>query len=408
MSSIGGKMEFRLAALERRPRALVATARSLAAVALLTAAHLTGDWTQPASAAEAGKTDRVLPVTVVKVRLAAGYEVRERYAGRVVARRASFLGFEHQGLLAEVRVEEGDRVKKGDILATLNVTRYQAQHRELLADLTLNFATWKETKARLGLAQVTAKRRKSLLKSNNVSRQRYDEALFNEKALQSKLSANDAAIEKVKAAIALIEVDIKLSKIFAPFDGMIVERLVDEGAALAAGTSVVRLIEDSVMEVRIGVPTKIAQRLNKAASYDIEIDGRTYPGKLRTVLSVLDVETRAVPAIFEIKDETGSGSLRSGQLARIRIDYTVPEEGFWLPISALIGGRRGLWNAMALELEDKVQNLYRVSRREVQVLHSEAERAYVRGAIKNGDQIISDGLHRVVPGQVVRLSGSAK
>ncbi len=72
MSGIGGKKEFKLAALERWPRALVAAARLLAAVALLTAAHLTGGWTQPAGAAEARKTDRVLPVTAVKAQLAAG------------------------------------------------------------------------------------------------------------------------------------------------------------------------------------------------------------------------------------------------------------------------------------------------------------------------------------------------
>ena len=369
-------------------------------------AYLSVTWINPAFAADAKQTNYILPVTVVSASPSVGYEVRERYVGRVVSRRASSLGFEHQGLLTEIRVDEGDRVKKGDILAQLDTTRHQARRRGILADLSLNEANRIETDARLALAKVTAKRRKKLLISDNVSQQHYDEASLDVEILQSTQKANDAAIEMARAAIAEVDVDIALSKIRAPFDGVIVDRLVDEGVALAAGKPVLRLIEDTVMEVRIGFPAKVAQQLTVAKVYDIEIEGHTYPGKLRTVLGVLDAETRTVPAIFEIENNTESGMLRFGQLARTEIKHTVQDEGFWLPIAALIGGRRGLWNAMAVEPNGEDENIYRVSHREVQVLYSEADRAYVRGAMKVGDLVISGGLHRVVPGQLVRLANA--
>ena len=369
-------------------------------------AYLSVTWINPAFAADAKQTNYILPVTVVSASPSVGYEVRERYVGRVVSRRASSLGFEHQGLLTGIRVDEGDRVKKGDILAQLDTTRHQARRRGILADLSLNEANRIETDARLALAKVTAKRRKKLLVSDNVSQQHYDEASLDVEILQSTQKANDAAIEMARAAIAEVDVDIALSKIRAPFDGVIVDRLVDEGVALAAGKPVLRLIEDTVMEVRIGFPAKVAQQLTVAKAYDIEIEGHTYLGKLRAVLGVLDTETRTVPAIFEIKNNTGSGMLRFGQLARTEIKHTVQDEGFWLPIAALIGGRRGLWNAMAVEPNGEDENIYRVSHREVQVLYSEADRAYVRGAMKVGDLVISGGLHRVVPGQLVRLANA--
>ena len=47
---------------------------------------------------------------------------------------------------------------------------------------------------------------------------------------------------------------------------------------------------------------------------------------------------------------------------------------------------------------------YRTVRREVEVLQTETDRAFVRGAIADGDLIVTDGIHRVVPGQIVRLA----
>jgi hypothetical protein len=58
---------------------------------------------------------------------------------------------------------------------------------------------------------------------------------------------------------------------------------------------------------------------------------------------------------------------------------------------------------MALDPAAETEGLYRASRREVQVLYSETERVYVRGAISDGDMVVASGLHRVVPGQIVRL-----
>jgi len=362
---------------------------------------------RPAAAAEAEASagDRVLPVEAVKTEQASGYQVQEHYVGRVVTRRSSSLGFQHPGLLAEMRVDEGSRVEKGELLARLDTSRFRARRRELYAELALSRATLKETEARLELARITTKRQKRLLKNDNVSRQRYDESRFEVEALQSAVLANKASIDRVAAAVAAVEVDIKLSKIFAPYAGTIVSRMADEGVALDAGTPVLKLIEDEAKEVRIGVPAKVAGRLNTGQPYDIKVGGRTFAALLRSVLTMVDADTRTVPAIFEIADGRAAAELRSGQLARIEIQYTIDDAGFWLPLAALIGGRRGLWNAMALEAAAESEKLYRVTRREVQVLYSEAERAYVRGAISDGDLVVSSGLHRVVPGQVVRLVG---
>jgi RND family efflux transporter MFP subunit len=346
-----------------------------------------------------------LPVVAIEVQRVSGYEVRGRYVGRVVGRRSSDLGFDTSGLVETVLVRDGDRVKKGDVLARLNTTRLMAQRQRLLAEQALARATYKETEAKLELAKITAERQKSLLRSDNVSRQVYDEARFEEQAVRATLDANQAAIKQAEAAIAAVDADISLAQIVAPYDGIVVARMVDEGVALGSATPVLRLIEDSVMEVRVGVPPTIAADLKTEQTYDIEIFGQTYRGRLRAVLDALDLATRTVPVIFVIEGRQDNVPLRSGELAILEVSTFIEDDGYWLPLGALVGGRRGLWDALALmRTEDGETPLYRTVRRGVEVLQTETDRVYVRGAIADGDLIVTDGIHRIVPGQIVRLA----
>lgn len=346
-----------------------------------------------------------LPVVATEVQRVSGYEVRGRYVGRVVGQRSSDLGFDTSGLVETVLVREGDRVQKGDVLARLNTTRLMAQRQRLLAEQALARATYKETEAKLELAKITAERQKSLLRSDNVSRQAYDEARFEEQAVRATLDANQAAIKQAEAAIAAVDADISLAQIVAPYDGIVVARMVDEGVALGSATPVLRLIEDSVMEVRVGVPPAIAADLKTEQTYDIEIFGQTYRGRLRAVLDALDLATRTVPVIFVIEGRQDNVPLRSGELAILEVSTFIEDDGYWLPLGALVGGRRGLWDALALmRTEDGETPLYRTVRRGVEVLQTETDRVYVRGAIADGDLIVTDGIHRIVPGQIVRLA----
>lgn len=358
----------------------------------------------PALAAEDVTPAAPLPVVATAAKRVSGYEVRGRYVGRVVGRRTSDLGFDTSGLLDAVLVREGDRVKKGDVLARLNATRLEAHRHRLLAEQALARATYKETEAKLALAKITAERQKSLLRSDNVSRQAYDEARFEEQAILATLEANSAAIKQAEAAVAATDADIALARIVAPFDGIVVARMVDEGVALGSATPVLRLIEDAAMEVRIGVPPAVAADLKTEQTYDIEIFGKAYRGRLRAVLDALDLATRTVPAIFVIDGRLDGAPLRSGELAILEVTNFVADEGYWLPLGALVGGRRGLWDALALMPMEDEPELYRTVRRGVEVLQTEAERVFVRGAIADGDLIVTDGIHRIVPGQIVRLA----
>jgi RND family efflux transporter MFP subunit len=356
-----------------------------------------------ADAAVAPDAAELLPVESRIVQRAPGYEVRERFAGRVVSRRTSELGFERGGLLVEVLVDEGDRVSAGQRLARLDTRQLEARRRELGAELESARARASEIQARLALARLTLERRERLRESDHIAEQRYDEARFEVEALRAQMAAARAAIVSVDAAIERVDVDLDLSSLEAPYAGSITARRADEGSVVSPGQTLLQLIEDGALEARIGLPAATANRLRPEGSYAIEVEGVEHSAALDEVLETIDPETRTVIAIFRF--DPPPKHARDGALARLTLDNVVEGLGFWLPITALTESRRGLWSAFAL-IDDggEHEDVMRVERRELQVIHAEADRAFVRGTLRDGERVVVTGLHRLVPGQRVRVA----
>lgn len=328
-----------------------------------------------------------LPVTARPVVLQNRYEVTEAYAGRVVSHRQSALGFERGGRLVEVRVDQGDRVEAGQVLAVLDRDALLAREQEWLAQVA-------QSEARLGLARLTSGRTRNLAASDSASRQQLDQATYEERALAAQLAG-------AQASLAAVRVDLADSELVAPFAGVITARLADEGTVVAAGQPLLELIEDRELEVEIGLPVERAVGLTPGSRHPLEIDGRTVEAELQVVVSQVRPGTRTQVAVFRLIDPPPM--IRSGSMARLALTRTIPGDGFWVPIGALAESRRGLWSVYALREADGHAERFRLDRRQVEVIHTEADRAFVRGTVQDGESLMATGLHRVVPGQLVRV-----
>ncbi|MFZ5608851.1 MAG: efflux RND transporter periplasmic adaptor subunit [Pseudomonadota bacterium] len=339
----------------------------------------------------------VLAVETVTLDLAKSYAVAESYAGRLVSRRQSALGFERGGLLAQVLVDEGQMVAAGAALARLDSRALEAQANALAARLAAMRAGVSEAEARLALARTTEERQRQLVAAGHVSQQRYDEARFNREAVAAQLASAAAQATQAKADLRQVEVAIALSQIRAPYAGAITARHADEGTVLAPGQPVLELMEAGALEVRVGLPEAAAQ-LGDAASYQVEIAGRLYPAYFERLVGAIDPATRTQMAVFRVGGEVVAPP---GAMARLHLSRALDDEGFWLPSEALVESQRGLWAAYALAALEG--GLYRLERRPVELLHAETDRVFVRGALQDGEQVVAGGLHRLVPGQVVAV-----
>lgn len=318
-----------------------------------------------------------------------GYAASSSYTGRIEARLESQAGFEIGGLIATVRVDEGDVVTKGSPLAELDTARLAARRTEAAAAL-------EQVRADLALAKSTFARIDAAFAHKGVSQQQLDEA-------RQKAAALEAAVAAANARLDSIDVDIAKATLKAPYSGTIVRRFHDPGTVVAGGQPMFVLQSNEAPEARIGVAPEVLTSLVPGDTYTLTVDDAPVEARLKNLIPRLDEATRTVDAIFVI--ESPSAMARPGDLARLDIQRFVETPGYWVPVSALSEGSRGLWETLIAEAHGEQHVL---ERRTVEVLHSEADRAFVRGALQQGDLLVSDGLHRVVGGQTVLVEGKSR
>ena len=162
----------------------------------------------------------------------------------------------------------------------------------------------------------------------------------------------------------------------------------------------VQLQSSSPPEVRIGVSPEAAAGLRQSSEYSLAINDLVVPATLKTVVPRRDENTRTVDALFVL--EHSSSGVRPGDLARLETKTWIDQPGFWVPLAALTEGPRGLWQSLVAQPGS--ESHYTLVTRTVEVLHADAQRAFVRGTLVSGDLLVSDGAHRVVAGQRVALT----
>ncbi|MEL7058847.1 MAG: efflux RND transporter periplasmic adaptor subunit [Acidobacteriota bacterium] len=370
------------------PRSFVS--RSLGTAAALVALILVLVWVaratdRPVQESEAEATR--LRVATLPVPAEVPATVLRRSAGRVEARRASTVGFELSGRLVDVSVDEGERVRRGAIIARLDRELLQAQRAELVAVVA-------EAQADLALAEATADRHVEARRLDAVSPQALDEA-------ERGRGAAQAALARARAAVDAVDVQLDKSSLRAPFDARIARRLADEGQVLAAGEPVLDLLEDRAPDVRFGLPSETATRLEPGAQVDIEIEGGLHAARVRSVAPRRERATRTVDVVVALEATAWPAGVQVGDLAYFETQAPDADRGRRLPLGALTEGRRGLW-AVAV-VRGEIGDVAAVERRQVEVVHATAEAAWVRGPFAEGDRVVAAGVHRLVPGLDVEI-----
>lgn len=363
----------------RRP--LLAT--TLVALGFTAGLILVGAATRPQEPSAESTRKEPLPVLVAAASRHERYTVLRKFVGRVEAHRESRVGFERGGLVAMVLVDEGDSLAAGQPLARLDTQRLQARREELVNERD-------QARAELELADLTRRRIREARDLDAVSSQAWDEA---DKAFASR----HAAFQRTESAIASIDVEIAKSELVAPFDALVAERFVDEGQVIETGQHVLQLLERTKLDIRIGVAGDAVDVLEVGDEHEISIRGRRLQASVRAVLPLRGSGTRSVDVVLRLHAK--NADIRPGDLAVLKLERPVEEAGFWLPLTALTESSRGLWAAYVAEAAG--DGTFAVRRRELEILHPEAERAYLRGTLSEGDLVVLSGLHRLVVGQSV-------
>ena len=358
-----------------------------------------------AAAAEGPDATPPLPVKVATVTLQERYGVVERFAGRIETGQESELAFERGGLVTEVALDEGERAKKGQVVARLDA-------RTLIADRDRLKAEKLRIETELALAERTRKRQQDLSKKGFASEQRFDEAQANETALK-------AQIDSIQAQLRQRDIDIEKSELKAPFDGLIAERFMDPGGVTTAGRAVARLLEVGAPRARIGLPPEQAATMKIGSTYPMELRGAKIEGRLIALRPDLAPGTRTVAALFDLSSTVALGAALtpsatigkvaapSGEIVRLPLEREVDATGVWLPLSAMQEGVKGLWSVYTVVKDETASReagepVWIVGQEAVQALRVRGQEAFVTGSIRDGALVVIKGVNRIARGQRVR------
>jgi len=270
---------------KRIPRWLLVVAAVLALLALAWAFGLIS----PAREVQTASVSRVYPSEGFTELSASGY---------VVAQRKAAVASKGTGRLEYLAVEEGSRVRKGDVLARLENEDLLAAQRRAEANVNVARAALAQTEAELADAKLNYQRMKSLVAQEVVPRAEYDTAKARyDAALAARRNAH-AQVNAAKAALSEARAGLEYTYIRAPFDGVVLVKYADVGDVVApfgsatnAKASVVTMADMDSLQVEADVSESNIGKVKVGQPAEIELDalpGVRLAGQVHMVVPTAD------------------------------------------------------------------------------------------------------------------------
>jgi RND family efflux transporter MFP subunit len=258
------------------------------AIAVLIGLHFSGLLARPPVV----KTAKVAPT------LASRALTTLNASGYVVAQRKAAVASKATGRLAKLYVEEGSRVKTGDVIAELENADLQALIGEAEAALSVAKALLKNAEAELEDASRQHERHTALRDTGAFSEQAFDasQARFR-KAVAAERSAR-FGVEKAEATLRVARVNMEYSLIRAPFDGVILTKNADVGEVVApfgsatnAKAAVVTMADPESLLVEVDVSESSIEKVQPGGACEIRLDAlpkERFAGETHTIVPTAD------------------------------------------------------------------------------------------------------------------------
>lgn len=232
--------------------------------------------------------------------------------GYVKARRIALIGAKGVGRIAEIRFEEGQLVKRGDVLAVLDHDELDAQLESRKATAERTQSEWHEAEAELAEKDAKLKRSARLFGQKQVSIDEYESALTTFRKAKARAQALRSAMKLSLAMVREVEEAIKDSIIVAPFEGTILTKEAEIGDTINPGPSsttgrgsIATLADLTRLDVETDVAESLLDRVREGQYAEIKVaasPNRGYRGRVRKILPLGDRARETVKVKVAIED----------------------------------------------------------------------------------------------------------
>ncbi|HEX2832668.1 MAG TPA: efflux RND transporter periplasmic adaptor subunit [Thermoanaerobaculia bacterium] len=343
--------------LQQRTRKLPGSAALLALMTVLLAAC---------------RAEEVAPLPLPAVRTAAVERLESardlRMSGTIEAERSTALSFAVPGTVQSVFVEEGQPVKRGEVLARLN-------------PITFEHA--------LGIAHADASRAQDMVR-------RLEPMHRNNTVPEVKWIEAQTALEGAQHAVAIARKNLGDAVLRAPEDGVIARRAIEPGATAAPGMPALVLVQTQSVNAVAPVPeNEVARiRVGQPARITVAALGKEFQGKVSEIGVLADPLTRTYPA--KIALDNANGELKIGMVVDAHMAIAGAEPALGVPREAVRIDERGK-SCVFVVANGQAR------RREVETIGFAGERIAVARGVREGEEVVVSGTPMLADGVAVRL-----
>jgi len=339
------------------------------------------------------------PTVTVAKPVERGIVDQDEYVGRFVAVDSVEVRARVSGYLDQIHFRDGQMVKQGDLLFTIDKRPFQntvAQARGTLA----------QAKANLAFTEADLERAKQLVRDRTITEQTFDQRTQAQRSAAASVASNEAAVRQA-------ELDLEFTELRAPIAGRIGDRRVSRGNLVTGGTGATTMLANivSLDPIRFEFTMDEASylRYERFSSSGKEVTGRD--GGVIVELKLLDEKTFEHRGYMDFVDNTidrSSGTIRGrasfsnpdavltpGMFGRIRVPGSPTYNALLLPDAAI--GTEQIRKFVLVVGDDNTA----VQRYVTLGPLSDDNLRIIKDGIKAGDRVIVNGLMRVRPGQKV-------
>jgi multidrug efflux system membrane fusion protein len=326
-----------------------------------------------------------LPVTVVRVGGSSGDPGATRYSGAIKADESVDVAFRVSGIvdaITQVRgadgrlrpIQDGDPVRKGQVLARLR----QVEYRDQVA----------QSEAARRQAQADYERASQLYENRSTSKAEYDAAYARYTASQAQRS---------QAAVALEDATLR-----APLDGVILRRTAEVGALGGPSAPAFSVANTRVVKVVFGVPDVVVARLRLGQTIPIQAEalpGTQLEGRVTRISPSADPNSR----VFEVEAALPNpqGRLKVGMLAALQLTHQAGDAGIFVPLAAIVRPTGDTASYAVYVVAGSSAATARLRR--VRLGETSGNLVAVREGLRPGEQVVVRGATIVTDGQAVQI-----
>ena len=328
-----------------------------------------------------GKNRKMPPASVTSfAAMTVEWPLEHNAVGELAPVQGAVLAAEELGRVTTISFESGSAVRQGQVLVDL--------------DTSVEAAQLQAAQAALELSALELKRQRAL-RSNNAN-------------AVSDLDKADAAHRAAVADVEHLKARVERKRIIAPFAGVTGARLVNEGQVIPPGTPVVSLQSLDKLYLNFSTPQRVIGSLRPGLAVQFRVDAfpqRDFSGTLTTVEPAVDAKTRNIGLQATVENQ--DGSLRPGMFADVKVLLPKTETLTVIPAAGVSFAPYGDTVYLIEEMKGPDGSAYLGARPQtVKLGRRRGDLIAVLSGVKAGDQIVSSGTFKLMPGAPVLVNNT--